>query len=109
MDKDKIKKTVRDRYAQTALSGSSCCGDSNISCCGGSGAEVISKAVGYSDEEMNTVPDGANLGLGCGNPIALASLKEGETVIDRVYHIDRGYERIEEKLESLGADVRRII
>ena len=42
----------------------------------------ISKGIGYSEEEMSSVPDGANLGLGCGNPVALASLKEGEVVLD---------------------------
>ena len=42
----------------------------------------ISKRIGYTDEEMQAVPSGANLGLGCGNPTALASIKEGETVLD---------------------------
>jgi SAM-dependent methyltransferase len=42
----------------------------------------MSKMVGYSDKDIESVPEGANLGLGCGNPIALASLKEGETVLD---------------------------
>jgi ubiquinone/menaquinone biosynthesis C-methylase UbiE len=42
----------------------------------------MSKSVGYTDEDMDAVPEGANLGLGCGNPVALASLKEGETVLD---------------------------
>jgi len=45
-------------------------------------AETISKAVGYSDAELGAVPEGANLGLGCGNPVALASLAPGETVVD---------------------------
>jgi arsenite methyltransferase len=45
-------------------------------------AEAASKNIGYTDEDLNAVPDGANLGLGCGNPVALASLKEGETVLD---------------------------
>jgi SAM-dependent methyltransferase len=45
-------------------------------------AGTISQQIGYSDEELKSIPDGANLGLGCGNPIALASLKEGETVLD---------------------------
>ena len=53
----------------------SCCGPTNL-------AEEISKKIGYSNEEINAVPDGANLGLGCGNPLALASLKEGEIVLD---------------------------
>jgi SAM-dependent methyltransferase len=45
-------------------------------------AGIISQQIGYSDEELKSIPDGANLGLGCGNPIALASLKKGETVLD---------------------------
>jgi SAM-dependent methyltransferase len=43
---------------------------------------AISQQIGYSDEELKSIPEGANLGLGCGNPIALASLKKGETVLD---------------------------
>ena len=69
-----IRKTVRDGYAQIATSASSCCGPNP--------AEDIGKKIGYSGEELNAVPQGANLGLGCGNPVALASLKEGETVLD---------------------------
>ena len=45
-------------------------------------AESISKNIGYSEQDINSVPDGSNLGLGCGNPIALASLKKGEVVLD---------------------------
>ena len=44
--------------------------------------KTISKSVGYTDEDLNAAPEGANLGLGCGNPVALASLKEGEVVVD---------------------------
>ena len=44
--------------------------------------EAIAKKIGYTEEEMQAVPTGSNLGLGCGNPIALASLTEGETVLD---------------------------
>ncbi|HPS20088.1 MAG TPA: arsenite methyltransferase [Candidatus Omnitrophota bacterium] len=78
---NEIKKMVRDGYAKVALKGSSCC--SGSSCCGGSStAKKVSKKIGYSDQEMDTVPEGANLGLGCGNPVAIASLKEGEVVLD---------------------------
>lgn len=82
MKEAEIKKVVREGYAQIAKKGSSCCAPS--SCCGGSTelAEDISKKMGYRDEELKSVPEGANLGLGCGNPVALASLKEGETVLD---------------------------
>jgi len=81
MDENKIRKHVRDRYAGIARQGGSCCGPS--ASCGSSGlAEAVSRKIGYSDEELKAVPRGANLGLGCGNPIALASLKEGETILD---------------------------
>jgi len=76
-----IKKLVRDGYAKVAAQKTSCC--SSDSCCGSATqAKDISKSVGYSDEEMSAVPAGANLGLGCGNPVAIASLKEGEVVLD---------------------------
>jgi SAM-dependent methyltransferase len=82
MKEKKIKKTVREGYARIAKGGSSCCTPVN-SCCGNTGlAEAISRRIGYAEKELEQVPQGANLGLGCGNPVALASLKEGETVLD---------------------------
>jgi len=82
MKEEKIKEFVKDRYANIARKGSSCC-EPAPSCCGDTDmAGTISQQIGYSDEELKSIPDGANLGLGCGNPIALASLKEGETVLD---------------------------
>lgn len=81
MKEDKVKKLVRNRYAKVAKTSGSCCA-SNVSCCSAPTNEQVSKMIGYTDEEMNAVPEGANLGLGCGNPIALASLKEGERVLD---------------------------
>jgi len=77
MDKGKIKEVVREGYAKVAKQGLSCCGPT----CNTS-AEEISKGIGYTEEDMKKVPEGANLGLGCGNPVALASIKEGETVLD---------------------------
>lgn len=78
---EEIKKIVRDGYAQAVKQKSSCC--SGGSCCGGvDQTRHISRKVGYSDIEMNAVPEGANLGFGCGNPVALASLKEGDVVLD---------------------------
>jgi SAM-dependent methyltransferase len=78
---DKIKKIVRDGYAKALSQKSSCC--SSSSCCSGvTQAEDISKKVGYSDSELSSVPEGANLGFGCGNPVAIASLKEGDVVLD---------------------------
>jgi len=82
MKEEEIKKVVREGYGKIAQKGGSCCAPAN-SCCGSQGrAQDISKRIGYSDEELKVVPEGANLGLGCGNPIALASLKPGEVVLD---------------------------
>ncbi|NIX57464.1 MAG: arsenite S-adenosylmethyltransferase, partial [candidate division Zixibacteria bacterium] len=82
MEKEEIKKVVREGYAKIAKQESSCCVPAN-SCCGSTDlAQDISKSIGYTEEELKAVPEGANLGLGCGNPVALASLKEGETVLD---------------------------
>jgi len=82
MKKEDTKRIVRQGYAKVARQDSSCCGPSK-SCCGTTDtATDISKKIGYTDEELRSIPDGANLGLGCGNPVAIASLKEGETVVD---------------------------
>ena len=81
MKEENVKKEVRKRYAKVAKTSGSCCA-SSVSCCSAPSNEQISKLIGYSEEEMNAVPEGANLGLGCGNPTALASLKEGERVLD---------------------------
>ncbi|HDP97118.1 MAG TPA: arsenite methyltransferase [Euryarchaeota archaeon] len=82
MDKD-IKKVVREGYARIANVGSCC--STKSPCCSskGDGSENrISEKIGYSEEDLKSVPEGSNLGLGCGNPVALASLREGETVLD---------------------------
>ncbi|MCX5657979.1 MAG: arsenite methyltransferase [Candidatus Omnitrophica bacterium] len=78
---EKIKKIVRNGYAKALSQNTSCCSASSC-CCGTDQAKKISKKVGYSDSEMNAVPEGANLGFGCGNPVALTSLKEGDVVLD---------------------------
>jgi arsenite methyltransferase len=90
MKKEEITKQVRARYGNIAKQSGSCCSGRSASpgissCCGASSTDLAretSKSVGYSDADVNAVPEGANLGLGCGNPVALASLKEGETVLD---------------------------
>jgi arsenite methyltransferase len=83
MEQGEIRKAVRDGYGKIAKNSGSCClPGASCGCGGGSPVEKISQGVGYSPEEIRTVPEGANLGLGCGNPVALASLKEGETVVD---------------------------
>jgi len=82
MKEAEIKKVVREGYAERVKEKGSCCAPAN-SCCGSAGkAETISKAIGYTEEELTSVPEGSNMGLGCGNPVALASLVEGETVLD---------------------------
>jgi SAM-dependent methyltransferase len=69
---------VRENYAKRATSCKSGCGGT---CCSES-ASSVSQAIGYSDDELRSIPEGADLGLGCGNPTALASLKKGEVVLD---------------------------
>jgi len=82
MEKEEIRKAVREGYAAVAGGGGSCCGPSEPCCCGSGQAADIGVRIGYSREELDSVPQGANLGLGCGNPVALASLRQGETVLD---------------------------
>lgn len=91
MKEAEIKKTVREGYAKVAKENCSCCGSSSPSSSESAGSctcgpstdqESVSKAIGYSKEELEALPEGADLGLGCGNPTALASIEEGETVID---------------------------
>jgi ubiquinone/menaquinone biosynthesis C-methylase UbiE len=83
MKEDKVRKIVREGYAEVAKKQTSCCDTSaSCGCSTAPTSEELSSRIGYSKDEMNSVPEGANLGLGCGNPIALASLKEGETVLD---------------------------
>ena len=70
-----IKKIVEKSYSEIAESSCGCC-------CSNKTAQRQSGEMGYSEDEMNQVPGGSNLGLGCGNPVAIASLKPGETVLD---------------------------
>jgi arsenite methyltransferase len=82
MKKEEVKRAVRQRYAQRVKPESSCC-SAPSSCCGSANiAETVSKGIGYTADDLESVPEGANLGLGCGNPVALASLKKGDTVLD---------------------------
>ena len=82
MDEKRVKEVVKKTYGQVARQKKSCCGAVN-SCCGApETAREISQKIGYSEPEIQAVPEGADMGLGCGNPIALASLREGETVLD---------------------------
>lgn len=81
MKDEKIRKEVRKGYAKVAKGETSCCSPLK-SCCGSDPATEMSKGMGYTEKELDDLPAGANLGLGCGNPVALASLKKGETVLD---------------------------
>ena len=80
---EEIKKTVRKRYAAAATSGQSCCSQS-VACCGSQQEAQMNAGltVGYTEDELKAIPEEANLGLGCGNPSALAGLKQGEIVLD---------------------------
>lgn len=76
-----IRAAVRESYGKVATQGGGgCC--STSSCCTPAPAADVSMGLGYSSSEVSVVPDGANLGLGCGNPQAIAALKTGETVLD---------------------------
>jgi SAM-dependent methyltransferase len=79
-----IKEAVRERYAGHATKGTSCCAPSasSSSCCCGSSEASVSEALGYDAEDLAAIPEGADLGLGCGNPLAILELREGETVLD---------------------------
>ncbi|MBF0248988.1 MAG: arsenite methyltransferase [Alphaproteobacteria bacterium] len=88
-DHERVRKTVRDSYAKIAAEGGNfgCCGPAS-SCCGPApevaipSAKEMSAFFGYSDDEMSAVPEGANLGLGCGNPQAIADMLPGDIVVD---------------------------
>jgi len=88
MDTNEIKDLVRARYGGIAAAASeSCCGPATA-CCGPvaeddlTGLDAKSSRMGYSEAELEAVPEGANLGLGCGNPQAIAALRPGEVLVD---------------------------
>ena len=86
MDAADRRAAVRDRYARAAMTGSGCCGPSDCGTASPGAAETVAEeiscAVGYDESDLSRVPERSNLGLGCGNPVALASLSPGETVVD---------------------------
>ena len=75
---DETRTLVREHYANVARSATGCA----PACCGSIPAGSAASTLGYSTEEASSAPEGADLGLGCGNPTAIASLREGETVLD---------------------------
>ena len=78
-EREEIRQAVRDKYGSVAQATDTGCGCSILSCCN---PGDVSVALGYSPEQLTAAPEGANMGLGCGNPHAIALLKEGETVLD---------------------------
>ncbi|MEW6306360.1 MAG: arsenite methyltransferase [Verrucomicrobiota bacterium] len=104
LKQDAVRQTVRERYGKIAESGGSCgcgpaccaepaeasepcCDHESDTCCAtespkDSSAAAVAQTLGYSAEQTGAVPEGANLGLGCGNPLAIASLRAGQTVLD---------------------------
>ena len=79
-----VRRMVREGYAKIAQDTSAGCCGPGVSCCGSApqDANKLARELGYSVEELKSLPDGANMGLSCGNPAALAALKPGETVLD---------------------------
>ena len=80
----KVRQLVRAGYAKIAQDTSAGCCNPGVSCCGSAppDADKLARELGYSVEELKASPDGANMGLSCGNPAALAALKPGEVVLD---------------------------
>ena len=80
---EEIRRAVRRSYGKVATEDGAGCGCST-SCCStpAPSVEAVSQGMGYTAEEVQTVPEGANMGLGCGNPQAIAALQLGETVLD---------------------------
>jgi SAM-dependent methyltransferase len=83
IEHDTIRSKVRAHYASIAEQNSSGCSCAPSSCCSGdANKSQYAAKLGYSKEELSAAPDGANLNLGCGNPLAIASIQKGETVLD---------------------------
>ncbi|MCL4789795.1 MAG: arsenite methyltransferase, partial [Verrucomicrobia bacterium] len=82
-DSEAVRRMVREGYGKIAGNSGSCCGPAPT-CCGSSPATSadLARHIGYTPEELAALPDGANMGLSCGNPNALAALQPGEAVLD---------------------------
>jgi SAM-dependent methyltransferase len=102
--KNRIKQIVKEKYSEIAKKSSSCCK------CGCS-TDDISENIGYSKEELKSVPEGSNLGLGCGNPTALAQLKEGDVVLDlgsgAGFDVFLAANKVGEKGHVIGVDMTK--
>ena len=81
-NQDSVRELVSKGYARIAERAESCCGPST-SCCGSApGVDQAASRIGYRKDQLDVLPEGANLGLGCGNPTAIDSLRPGEVVVD---------------------------
>lgn len=78
MKEKEVKEYVKKRYGEMAKVEKGCCS----SCSGKPNVADMALQIGYSEKDLKNVPESSIMGLGCGNPVALASLKEGETVLD---------------------------
>lgn len=81
-EQDEIRQTVRARYGEIAAASGRCCTGPSCGGAPGHDPDELSRRNGYSEEELAAAPEGSNLGLGCGNPQAIASLQPGEIVLD---------------------------
>ena len=83
MHTDSVKQVVVDSYGKLARSSQEGLIAKLFGCCNGQETAIhVGKRIGYSQEELMAAPGGSNLGVGCGNPFALAKINEGETVVD---------------------------
>lgn len=88
MDADHVKNTVVEGYARIARASKSAPFSELFSCCTSGDTtpadtvKQVARKVGYTDQELDSAPEGSNLGVGCGNPVALSSIQEGDTVLD---------------------------
>lgn len=103
MDAQEIYQKVNDRYGASARASSTSTGQYG---------KTVAQAFGYSAEELESIPKEANLGLSCGNPIALAGLKEGETVIDlgsgAGFDVFLAAKRVGERGRAIGVDMNDV-
>ena len=106
-EKDNVRKQVRESYAKIAKSGDLCC------CSSGKKKDFnpanFAKVIGYAEKELKDLPEGANMGLSCGNPTAVASLKPGEVVLDLGsgggFDVFIAAEKVGRKGKSIGVDM----
>ncbi len=78
----KIKEAVKQHYSEIARSGASCCSTGEASCCGPACDDITNLAHGYDLKELAELPEGADLGLGCGNPLSLVEIQRGWKILD---------------------------